>query len=163
MLLGHRGPISERLHLQCSSHLLFLHNSYKRIHLFESQVRPSCLRWKASKPLVYFLGYWSWCTFCFIWLNKLGNQLAKTVLDAPRHTFARCFQHSMYVNYQRHFRLNQHSPRTIDQVMAICLWTNSVQHAGQPIGLTCIGWTNKQLCKVLPTLSDWKSSKSLLA
>ena len=33
-----------------------------QILLFESQVRLSCLRWKASNPLVYWLGYWGWCT-----------------------------------------------------------------------------------------------------
>ena len=46
-----------------------------------------------------------------IWSEMLGDQMAQTALDAPRHTFARCIQHSERTNHKGHFRFIQHPPR----------------------------------------------------
>ena len=96
-----------------------------------------------------------------LWLEMLGNQMAQTALDAPRHTFARCSQHTESENHKDHFRFIQHPPRWWC-CGTILIWRTLVQNIGQPNGPNSIGCTQVHLCKMHPTLIKWKSQRSFL-
>ena len=54
-----------------------------------------------------------------IWLEMLGNQITQTALDAPRHNFARCIQHSESENHKKVI-LCSFSTHKGDDVVALC-------------------------------------------
>ena len=89
-----------------------------------------------------------------IWTEMLGDQMAQTALDAPRHTFARCIQHRESENNKGHFRFIHHPPRWwCCGTIQIC--RNLVRNVGRPNGPNSIGCTQAHHCKMHPTLRKW--------
>ena len=93
-----------------------------------------------------------------VW-KMLGNQISQTAMDALRHTFSRCIQHSESENHKDHVMFIQY-PQGWWCCGTILSWRTLVGKVGQPNGPNSIGCTQAHLCKMHPTLREWKSQRS---
>ena len=85
-------------------------HTFARCFQYSGSEKPQCHFW-LRQHTIWFHGsmapFRSWQLESHMFCNKM----AQTALDAPRHTFSRCAQHSVTVNSQSHFWLNQDTIR----------------------------------------------------